>query len=940
MKKFALLSWVTLLCVFGFAAVPSGAKAQNPSETNTETEATPETISAVQPRFGVRYTTEGAGFDSFFNLEGFVPLFQDPGKNVTFLEGRVLLDSDSTMAGNLLLGHRFVSETGDRITGGYVSFDRRDTGNSLFNQLGVGIESLGNWDFRTNAYLPLGNAKNQVAAPFFSANSLLLPFESALYGFDAEVGTKLASLGQGDLRGYAGLYYYTGDQVDSLGWRARLEANPTNFLNLGLTVQNDSIFDTRAVFTVGLSFPGSGSSGRGSSERSRLLARMGESTDRQVIIPVKNTFLEAINPDTNEPWRFVHVSLGGNSNGTFESPYASIQQGVDNARNGDIVYVRLGNNSTTPGFTIPNNKVVQILTNGPIQTVNTTLVGPVVLPFSGRGGAFAPKLTGVLTLANNSVISGFNIDGALGGAIQGSNISNVTIQNNIIQNSNIDPNNTANLGNGVLLTNVTGKVNITDNTIRNNTETAISINNTAGSAELNITGNTISDNFNSIRANFLGTAQATGQIANNTISNPGIGVDVNVGGNAKLSNFNISGNTITAPTGGGLFQGINFTAADNANATVNIINNTVSNTENTGINAASFNDTTTVNLNIIGNTVTNTGAQGIYVDGLNGARNGNTVINKNTITSAFSEGIYLENVRGKVEINDNKVVNTRNPDVDTDLESGIFIWNYQGNIDLTIANNRIETNFAATDYRVDGIEFNLCRDVDPIYLGKPCTSAATANVNILNNTITHSGNVVGGGDGIDLNLGQFADAKFTITGNQISNIPDEGISINAVAESKGQFNISNNTIRNVVDSGIEVDLFLPDPTISAASNLFNRSNTQFTITGNTIDTTKNDGIDFDIQDQAQSKITIEGNTIRNIGDGETGDRAIQLETSNSSRMCTSINGNTISGAPNPSRLRPNGTSTLEVVDSANLSSRNGGANFVTTGTTNRNTPCP
>jgi Right handed beta helix region len=997
MKKFTQLAYLSLLWVAAFTASASAQEAPR-----------------VSPNFEVRYTTEGAGIESNGSVEGFVPLFQTPGKNATFVQGKLFLDNDSQMGGNILFGHRIYDESSDRVTGGYVSLDARDTGASYFKQLGLGFETLGKWDFRINGYLPLGDTRNQVGQfyfgnPFFQGNNIFVQqanlLEVALHGVDAEVGTSLTKIGSGDLRGYVGAYYLGNDNKEAFGWKARVEARPTKFLALGASLQNDSLFDTRAVFTVGLSFPGSGST-RGSDEKPSNFARMGEFVERQAAIPVVGdvgfvTSPALTNPTTNTAWSFIHVAPG-NSNGTFESPYGydKIGQAVaDAARTNSIVYIRGNANSIIPSFTLPSG--VQLLTSAPEQFVNTVEFGKVKLPFSGSG--VTPKLGGVITLSSNSVLSGLDINTQNGASVRGTNISNVTITDNRIQGTTLTGTNTATQGEAILLSQVTGNVDISNNTFNKNAGSALLLNNTSGNVNLKVTGNKITDNFNSIGINLGGTATGTAEIAKNTISNSGVGVDVSLSGSANLSKLNITDNTITAPNSDIPLEGIRFEAFDKATATVNvtgntirntssdgigielnnntktqiniannkienvkgndsfyvggaafadgidvqlfdsatagisITGNTVNNTTGRGITTSNYGDAANLKLDITGNTVSNTEYQGIGIDNFNGTVN----VNGNTVSNAYSEGIYLENVTGKVVINDNKVTNTRNPVADTDLESGIFVWNYAGNSDYTISNNKIETTFNATDYRVDGIEFNLCRDVDPIYLSKPCESAATANVNIINNTINHAGNVVGGADGIDLNLGQFANATFTVTGNKLSNIPDEGISINAVADSKGVFNINNNTITNVGDSGIEVDLFLPDPAISDALNLYNSSNTQFNITGNTIDAPKNDGIDFIIQDEANTKITITGNTIKNIGDGESGDRAIQLETEDSSKMCVAVDSNTISASPNPARIRANDvTSTLEVVNTSTLSTRNGGANITTSGTTNRSTACP
>lgn len=215
----------------------------------------------VLPRIGAGFTTTGAGYkEPYFTLEGFVPIQQNPGNAVTFLEGKLHWLTDSTMGGNILLGQRFYSSSHNRILGGYISYDVRDTGNTVFQQIGAGFERLGDWDLRVNAYLPVGNSREQtdesLGSLFFQENLLGLNrerrYEAAVGGFDIEAGGQLLQLGQGDLRGYGGVYYYgVPGSDDAFGIKGLLEARPTDTLKLGLSVQYDSLFDTRVVFNLG-----------------------------------------------------------------------------------------------------------------------------------------------------------------------------------------------------------------------------------------------------------------------------------------------------------------------------------------------------------------------------------------------------------------------------------------------------------------------------------------------------------------------------------------------------------------------------------------------------------------------------------------------------------------------------------------------------------------
>ncbi|HUG89580.1 MAG TPA: inverse autotransporter beta domain-containing protein [Planctomycetaceae bacterium] len=58
---------------------------------------------------------------------------------------------------NVGLGVRTTAGPAQRIWGGNLYFDYRDLGSPDFQQIGVGVESLGPWDFRANGYLPVGD---------------------------------------------------------------------------------------------------------------------------------------------------------------------------------------------------------------------------------------------------------------------------------------------------------------------------------------------------------------------------------------------------------------------------------------------------------------------------------------------------------------------------------------------------------------------------------------------------------------------------------------------------------------------------------------------------------------------------------------------------------------------------------------------------------------
>jgi len=653
----------------------------------------------VLPRFGGNFTTgPGVGYSSSFgSIEGFVPLSQTPGSNLTFLEGRLLLSTeDSNLGGNLVLGHRVYNAEANRVLGGYIGFDNRSTGNSSFNQVGVGFESLGeSWEVRGNAYVPVGNSRQLTAEaisdlgvsasdPFFQDNFLAVTrnqqqqlnrrFEAAMTGVDLEAGVKLASLGQtGALRGYAGLYYYDAPGSDEvLGWRTRLEARPTDTLRLGLTLSNDATFGTNLVVSVGANFPGT--SPRGLSQDERVLARLGESPQRNANIvvdeQVESELLTAqdtvfvTNPVTGEPWRFRHVNLGlGTGNGTVETPTATVAEALAIAQPNDIVYVQPRTASAIPAFTIPDG--VQVLSTAPIQGIDTVELGNVQLPLSGAG--VLPEVTGTVTLGNDTTVSGFAVNAVPGVGIVGANISNVVIRENAIANSTAE---------GISLNNVTGQVAITDNTINNSGREGFNLNNNSGQVELVLSGNTITDN---------GALAADGD---------GVNVELR---NTASGTFDLADNIITNNSGrGGIADGVDFKLFDNASGTVNLTGNTISTNQLNGLNF-DLEAATAATVNLAENTITENEAGGLDVLVSNDASGtfnltGNTIFNNQLRGVAL---VFADRTAGTINLTNNTISENQ--------DDGVFIQlSDQAQSSANFANNVIDRNanngiFASTN---------------------------------------------------------------------------------------------------------------------------------------------------------------------------------------------------------------------------------------------------
>ncbi|NJM96550.1 MAG: hypothetical protein HC800_04520 [Phormidesmis sp. RL_2_1] len=142
----------------------------------------------LTPSFSADFNSPRNGDNgrSFTRINGFIPLIQTAGKRVTFISSSARVDSGGHWGGTFALGQRWRLD--NMLLGSYASYDVRDTGNSTFNQLGLGMELLGDtWDVHFNSYIPIGNtssqigdatATHQVLNSFFREISYLLPKEA------------------------------------------------------------------------------------------------------------------------------------------------------------------------------------------------------------------------------------------------------------------------------------------------------------------------------------------------------------------------------------------------------------------------------------------------------------------------------------------------------------------------------------------------------------------------------------------------------------------------------------------------------------------------------------------------------------------------------------------------------------------------------------------
>lgn len=391
------------------------------------------------PRAGIGYDLgRGLGYpDSYGHVAGMIPWAERSGELLIFSDLRMLLDNDGHPGSNLGLGYRYYAAEVDRTFGTVFYYDLRETDLKTFQQLTVSFDTLGvDWDLRTNVYVQSIFSDTAAVPTRFSGNSLWLPGEDrALSGFDLEVMAPLPMWRSLDPRVGVGCYHLLGSEDNLWGWKLRAETRIGEGLSADLTLNRDDQFGTTLNLGVAMWLPNTWAQRPGTSTGRRTPSqRLGEPVKRQENIAVLSQPTEvARDRQTGLPLQFLHVASATNSgNGSYESPFNSLGAAIQDPRYqaGTIPIVYVRNSPDAPLVYADNLTMVagtQLRSNGPVQYLPTQR-GWVRLPGSGADPTLTtlPRIEGIVTLANNTYFSGFEVDWG----IVGTDVSNVTIAEN------------------------------------------------------------------------------------------------------------------------------------------------------------------------------------------------------------------------------------------------------------------------------------------------------------------------------------------------------------------------------------------------------------------------------------------------------------------------------------------------------------------------------
>ncbi len=300
-----------------------------------------------------------------------IPLYQGQ-KNVLFFNPRFTSQDIGGWETNLGLGYRHLLAKDRLILGGNVFYDTRETSwGTHHDQIGMGLEAMaeipmGSLDLgvsgRFNYYIPLSDPIRSTrftgggpASGFIfreggiyavGSGSLTWTLEKGLQGFDAEAGFRVPYLSDYvETWVYGGGYHYSGKHIEDInGFSARLEVIPTDFLRLNYEYREDGTnggehygevavevpFSIENLIAGKNPFKGFGTRFGGSRPiRDRLVEPVRRNVD--VVIkgeggggPVDELVSEVVFvSDTAAP---------GSGDGTFENPYASMDEAMGNSR--------------------------------------------------------------------------------------------------------------------------------------------------------------------------------------------------------------------------------------------------------------------------------------------------------------------------------------------------------------------------------------------------------------------------------------------------------------------------------------------------------------------------------------------------------------------------------------------------------------------------------
>jgi hypothetical protein len=665
-----------------------------------------------------RLSLEG-GYDdsSYGTLDALLP-FMGNDDFMIYANASAKANANNALAGNLGFGFRRVNDAETSIFGMYAFYDiLQSSQKNQFQQTTIGIEHLGtHWDFRANAYVPVGPTKitkeQQNGEVLIQGHDITeaiqANIEEALGGGDLEVGRLMKN---GQWRTYFAIYSFG---TDFTGPRARVEYYITKNLALITTVQYDK--QRAGQYFIGGRFSIGGA--RVNSGESLIYSRMTDQVVRNQSIVTKNDSYNYSQTFYNKYWRVDNTVTGGQQKGTIEAPFSSVEAAVKEAPEGALIDVR----GTADPYSLSNKNIAlksgQVLSGSAVDLyLGSLLVSP--------GNGISPILnTGRITMNNSTTLQGLTLQSYVSNGVTVNNLNHVNINHVSISgatDAGLYINNSQNVElNTLTLSNNTGAgLNAVNSNVTANTLTM-----TANEGDAGLIANGGTQTYTNIDSHENvkdGIQVLAGNISFNTldvlknnIDGGGDGGVVQKGGILSIANGNINENENGFYMEGGSatiantifstnqFNGLLLQEYSGKSSSVNLIESTIEKNENNGVKISNNTD-----LNMTDTVVNENINNGLAIEG------GDVTIHGGEINGNQQDGIAFSGSYDKV----------------VTLEDDVRIQNNEGNG----VNLSGKGSFAMRGGEISGSgKSNAPKE--GIYVNDPNVSMLIQNVDISHNT--------------------------------------------------------------------------------------------------------------------------------------------------------------------------------------------------------------
>lgn len=395
--------------------------------------------SAFLSRDGANYVLfhkvvgDGVGHADGFTRIGVRSRLWENARNQLFGEVHSMITDDARLGFNVGGGWR--RQVGGGLLGAHGWYDDYESPfENRYRQVTGGVEYLHPiFDIRANGYIPIDERENfiRVVDPgtmvSYQGRNLVTAgigsFERAFHGWDLEGGGPVP-LAQNWLRQYAGVYHLWHEGDNTFGFRARTEARFMEGVNLNFIVSTDDKFGTNLNLGIEVRFRGTMptrfANGFAADRRYDQVRR---TWPIQTHDELADIFVPLNDPDDGEPiiLSFVDNSAPAGGDGSVENPLDMLPGMIPDA---DLILVRRGIADTMGNIALVDDQ--QLLGEGMQHFVNTDRLGVIPLPTDGFSNSGpAPTLVAatladpIITLANNNLVSNFELEGDFGIAADG-----------------------------------------------------------------------------------------------------------------------------------------------------------------------------------------------------------------------------------------------------------------------------------------------------------------------------------------------------------------------------------------------------------------------------------------------------------------------------------------------------------------------------------------